>query len=169
MDARLGAFSGCALEDLKVGQGAALEHRVTADDVRAFARLSGDTNPLHLDAAFAATTMFGKPVVHGLLTASFISAVLGTRLPGPGAVYLSQSLKFRAPVMVGDVVRTEVRVRDIVPDRERVTFDTIVRVGDTVVLEGEAVLKVPARRTPTAPDPDIRPGSRWKTRKIQEN
>ena len=115
-----------------------------AQDIRAFAAVSGDTNPVHLDAAFASTTPVKGCIAHGLLSAAFISALLGTALPGEGAVYVGQTLRFKAPVRPGDDVRAEVRVRELVPEKRRVVMETVCRVGDTCVLEGEATLLVPA-------------------------
>ena len=140
-----GPRAGYFLEDLAPGMEAALERVITEGDLVAFAEVSGDTNPVHLDEAYAATTPFRTRIAHGMLTASLISAVLGTRLPGPGAVYLSQSLRFRAPVKIGDRVRTTVRVTGIDARRRRVTLACDCAVGDTVVLDGEAVVMVPSR------------------------
>lgn len=130
--------------DLKPGMSALRTHRVTQQDIQTFAEVSGDTNPVHLDPDFAAQTPFKGCIAHGILSASFISALLGTELPGRGAVYVGQTLRFRAPVRPGDEVHTEVRVRDLVPDKRRVVLDTVCRVGETCVLEGEATLLVPA-------------------------
>ena len=131
------------LESLEVGQKAAVERTFDEAAVRAFADLSGDCNPVHLDADFAAKTRFGRPIVHGLLTASLISTVVGTRLPGLGSIYVSQSLRFRAPVFVGDTVRAEAEVREIHRERRRVVLNTRCLVGDRVVITGEAVMWVP--------------------------
>ncbi|GLK79233.1 MaoC family dehydratase [Methylopila turkensis] len=134
-----------AFEDLSVGQTAEIRHEVSEDGVRTFAALTGDTNPIHLSEAYAANTRFGGRIAHGLYTASLISAVLGTRLPGPGAVYLSQTIKFRAPVRIGDVVTTQVEITALDPGRQRVTFFCTCSVGDKVVLDGEAQVLVPSR------------------------
>ena len=133
------------IEDIEVGQTARFEKRLDEDAVRAFAEISGDANPVHLDADYAASTRFGRPIVHGLLTASLISTVVGTRLPGMGSIYVSQTLRFRKPVYVGDVVRAEVTVREVHPQRRRVLLDTRCYVGETLVLEGEAVMLAPSR------------------------
>lgn len=132
-------------EDISPGMTESLTMKVTTADIEAFARVSGDHNPVHLDEAFAASTMFKKPIAHGMLTASYISAVFGTRLPGPGAIYISQTLNFRAPVYVGDEVTATVRVADLIEARKRVLFECVCKVGDKTVLEGEAVLMVQAR------------------------
>ena len=110
---------GLYFEDLEVGQSAEIRHEVSEEGVRAFALLTGDTNPIHLSEAYAANTRFGGRIAHGLYTASLISAVLGTRLPGPGAVYLSQTIKFRAPVRLGDVVVAQVEITSLDPGRQR--------------------------------------------------
>ena len=131
------------LDDIAVGQKAFVERTFDADAVRAFAELSGDVNPVHLDADYAATTRFGRPIVHGLLTASLISTVVGTRLPGQGSIYVSQTLRFRAPVFVGDTVRAEAEVTEVHRDRRRVVLATRCLVGEKVVITGEAVMWVP--------------------------
>ncbi len=132
------------LEDLSAGQAAENRHVVTDADVRAFAEVSGDDNPLHLDEDYAATTRFGGRIAHGMLAASYISAILGTDLPGPGAIYLSQTLRFRRPVRIGDEVVARVAITAI-DERGRVTLETACRVGDTIVVEGEAVVMVQKR------------------------
>lgn len=136
---------GYNFEDLSVGMSAALSRTVTDADVLAFAGVSGDTNPVHLDAEFAASTMFGGRIAHGMLSAGLISAVFGTRLPGPGCIYLSQSLKFRAPVKLGDTVVARATVKELKAEKRRAVFSTVCTVGETVVLEGEAELLIPAR------------------------
>ena len=108
---------GYFFEDLAVGMEASYAKTITNDDVLAFAELSGDKNPVHLDDAYAAGTMFKQRIAHGFLTASLFSTVLGTKLPGPGCIYLSQSLKFRAPVMIGDEVVATGRSRASIPKR----------------------------------------------------
>jgi 3-hydroxybutyryl-CoA dehydratase len=137
--------AGFFLEDLAVGQTARYAKTVTEADIVLFAGVSGDTNPVHLDQEFAAKTMFKGRIAHGMLSAGFISTVLGTKLPGPGAIYLSQSLKFKAPVRAGDTVVAHATVTAIAPEKRRVTLATTCQVGDTVVIEGEAVVMVPSR------------------------
>ena len=132
-----------SLETLEVGQTAFVERTFDEAAVRAFAELSGDFNPVHLDADFAAATRFGRPIVHGLLTASLISTVVGTRLPGQGSIYVSQTLRFRAPVFVGDTVRAEAEVTEVRRERRRVVLSTRCLVGEKVVIAGEAVMWVP--------------------------
>jgi 3-hydroxybutyryl-CoA dehydratase len=138
-------MDGAYLEDLEIGQTAELSRTVTAPDVEAFAAVTGDNNPVHLDEAYAAATQFKGRIAHGMLSAGYISAVLGTRLPGPGAIYVSQSLNFRRPVRIGDEVTAEVKVTAIDPARGRVTFATGCVVAGKTVVEGEAVVIVPRR------------------------
>ena len=134
-----------ALEDLDEGMTASLDQTVSGEDVARFGEATGDFNPLHFDAEFAATTVFGAPIAHGILSAGYISAVIGTRLPGPGTIYLSQQLKFRSPVRIGDTVTAQVTVADVDRDRRRVRLETACLVGGEVVLEGEALVLVPQR------------------------
>lgn len=135
---------GYYIEDLSVGMTSIYAKTVTDADIVLFAGISGDTNPVHLDANFADQTPFKGRIAHGLLSASFISTVLGTRLPGPGCIYLSQSLKFLAPVKSGDTVTARVTIRDIA-DKGRIVVDTICTVDEKVVIEGEATLLVSRR------------------------
>lgn len=128
-----------------MGQETSLRKTFSAADVETFAEISGDRNPVHLDDAFAAQTQFGRRIVHGMLVAGLISAVLGTRLPGPGCIYLGQSMKFRAPVYIGDKITAVVRVLSIREDKPVVVLSTTcVNQSGDVVIEGEAVMLVPA-------------------------
>ena len=136
---------GYCLEDLEVGMSAVYTKTVTDADLVLFAGVSGDINPMHVDQEYAKTTMFEGRIAHGMLTASFISAVLGTKLPGPGCIYLNQTLTFKAPVRPGDTVKAKVTIKAIDPDRARVTVDTVCTVAGKPVIEGEAVLMVPRR------------------------
>jgi 3-hydroxybutyryl-CoA dehydratase len=136
---------GYYLEDLKVGMTAVYSKTVTDADICTFAGVSGDTNPIHLSDDFAKTTMFEGRIAHGMLSASFISTLIGTRLPGPGAIYMSQNLKFLAPVRPGQTVNTRATVTDINHEKARITLHTQCMVGDEVVIEGEALIKVPVR------------------------
>jgi 3-hydroxybutyryl-CoA dehydratase len=142
-------------EDLSVGMTEVLSKTISSADVVGFAQLTGDRNPIHLSEHFAAKTSFGRRIAHGLYTASLISAVLGTRLPGPGAIYISQTLNFRAPVRIGDTVDVTVTVVGLNPDRQRATLTCVCRVGDDVVLEGEALVKVPSATKSKRPLPRI--------------
>lgn len=132
-------------EDLSVGMRESVTKTVSSSDVVGFAEVSGDRNPIHLSEHFAAKTPFRTRIAHGLYTASLISAVLGTRLPGPGAIYLSQTLNFKAPVKIGDEVLVTVEVMELIEKGNRARLSCICSVGETVVLEGEAMVKVPTR------------------------
>ena len=132
-------------EDLELGMSASASRTVSEADILMFAGVSGDTNPAHLDQEFAASTMFGGRIAHGMLSAGLISAVFGTRLPGPGSIYLSQTLKFKAPVKIGDTVVARVTVKELKTEKRRAVFSTVCSVGSTVVLEGEAELLIPSR------------------------
>jgi 3-hydroxybutyryl-CoA dehydratase len=141
MDDRHGYY----FEDLEPGMSEVFSKTITEADLLMFAGVSGDTNPLHLDEDFASRTMFESRIAHGMLTASLVSTVLGTKLPGPGAVYVSQSIRFLAPVRIGDTVIAKACVKEIQAERRRVTFATICSVGDKLVLDGEAILMVERR------------------------
>ena len=132
-------------EDLHLGMREQLMKSVMDTDVVGFAQLSGDDNPIHLYDDYAAGTRFRQRIAHGLYTASLISAVLGTRLPGPGAVYRSQTLHFHAPVHIGDVVTVIVEVIELVPEGRKVRLACEASVDGRVVLDGEAVVSVPGR------------------------
>jgi len=134
---------GLFLEELSVGQSAQLVRTIGEADIVAFAAVTGDTNPVHLDADYAATTSFGQRIAHGMLSAGYISAVLGTTLPGPGAIYLSQTLKFKRPVRIGDEVTARVTITGIDPAKAQVTLATVCLVRNKTVLDGEAVVVVP--------------------------
>jgi 3-hydroxybutyryl-CoA dehydratase len=142
-------------EDLSVGMTETLSKVIDASDVVGFAEVTGDRNPIHLSEHFAAKTPFGTRIAHGLYTASLISAVLGTRLPGPGAVYISQTLNFRAPVKIGDKVDVTVLVAELMPDKFRARLACTCSVGSEVVLDGEAWVKVPTKETGGRPLPRI--------------
>ena len=139
-------FTSYYFEDLALGMRESIMKTVMANDVVGFATLSGDHNPVHLSDHFARKTRFGGRIAHGLYTASLISAVLGMRLPGPGAVYLSQTLNFRAPVRIGDVVVVAVEVVELVAEGRRCRLACECLVDGKVVLDGEALVMVPARR-----------------------
>jgi 3-hydroxybutyryl-CoA dehydratase len=132
------------MDELEIGMTATRRNVVTRENIVAYAELSGDQNPVHLDDAFAATTQFKGVIAHGMLSAGYISAVLGNDLPGMGTVYMGQSLSFRGPVRPGDEVVTTVTVKDIVRDKRRVILTTVCRIGEKVVLDGEAMVMVAA-------------------------
>lgn len=136
---------GLFFEDIAIGMSAAFAKTVTEADIFAYAGLSGDFNPVHVNDEFARDSFFKGRIAHGMLSASFISTVLGMRLPGPGCVYVSQSLRFRAPVRIGDTVTALVEVTETSPAKRFVTLRTVCSVGGKPVIEGEAVVMVPAR------------------------
>lgn len=142
-------------EDLSVGLTEKLSKTVDAADVVGFAAISGDRNPIHLSEHFAAKTPFGTRIAHGLYTASLISAVLGTRLPGPGAIYISQTLNFRAPVKIGDTVDVTVTVAELMVEKTRARLTCACSVGDEIVLDGEAWVKVPSKQAGGRPVPRV--------------
>src|SRR5215510_10329123 len=142
-------------EDLSVGMSETLSKTIASSDVVGFAQLTGDRNPIHLSEHFAAKTTFGGRIAHGLYTAGLISAVLGTRLPGPGAIYISQTLNFRAPVRIGDTVHVTVEVAELIPDRQRARLSCTCKVGNDVVLDGEALVKVPSAAKSKRPLPRL--------------
>ena len=110
-----------------------------------FGEVSGDMNPAHFDAAFAATTPFKTRIAHGVLSASYISTVLGMKMPGPGSIFISLTTRFKAPVRIGDTVTATCTVKEVLAEKRRVSFDCNCKVGDTVVVEGEAVVMPPPR------------------------
>lgn len=137
--------NGHCFEDLSVGMSASLAKTITEADILLYSAISMDTNPVHLDAEFAQHSIFGERIAHGMLPAGLISGVLGTLLPGPGAIYLRQSLRFAAPVKIGQTVRATVEVISLNPDKQRATLRTVCTVGDELVIEGEAYVQVPSR------------------------
>jgi len=139
---------GLYFEDLAVGMKAVYARTVTDADIVMFSGISGDTNPIHLAATFADGTRFEGRVAHGMLTASFISAVIGTKLPGPGCIYMSQNLRWNAPVRAGDTVVARVAITKLDADKQRATLETVCSVGGQPVVEGEALVKVPTRLPP---------------------
>ena len=138
-------LNGYFFEDLSVGMSAVFAKTITEADIVMFAGVTGDMNPVHVNQEFAAETMFKSRIAHGMLTASLISTVLGTKLPGPGCIYLSQSLKFLAPVRAGDTVVAQAVITELFPERKRLAAKTTAFVGDTVVCDGEAMMKVRSR------------------------
>ena len=138
-------LNGYDIEDLAVGMTAMFAKTITEADIVLFAAASGDNNAVHINEKFAKSTSFGGRIAHGFLTASVISAAVANRLPGPGAVYISQQMSFKAPVHPGDTVEATVLVKEIILDRSRVVLETTCRVGDTLVIEGEALVKTTSR------------------------
>ena len=145
-------MGGYDVEDLQLGMRATFSKTITEADIVLFAAVSGDNNAIHINEEFAATTRFGGRIAHGFLTASTISAAVANRLPGPGTIYLSQQLNFRAPVRIGQTVHASVSVSAIDRERRRVTLDAVCRVGETVVVDGQALVMTTssAKRLPAA-------------------
>lgn len=125
-------------EELFIGQTAQLSKTITETDIILFSAVSMDTNAIHLDEEYAKTTRFGTRIVHGMLTGSVISSVLANRLPGPGTIFLSQFMKFMAPVHPGDTLTAKVTVLEIVKEKNRVRLQTTCSVAGKTVLDGEA-------------------------------
>lgn len=138
--------NGYDIEDMQVGMSAETTKTITDADIVLFAGVSTDFNAVHMDEEYARTTPFGARIAHGMLSASLLSAVLGNQLPGPGVVYLSQSLRFRAPVRIGDTVHARVTVREVLAEKSRVVLDTVCTVLDKVVIDGEAMVMTTSRR-----------------------
>jgi 3-hydroxybutyryl-CoA dehydratase len=134
------------IEDIEIGMVRSLQKLITDHDIALFAEVTTDHNPVHLDESYAQDTIFGGRIAHGMLTAGLISAVIGEQLPGHGAVYLGQSLRFLAPVRPGDVVLAEVEVIAIDHAKRRVTLDTRCLVAGKKVLTGEALVLAPSRK-----------------------
>jgi len=137
--------TGYYIDDLKPGMSASYTRVVTADDIQKFGEVSGDFNPVHFDDAYAKTTIFRGRIAHGLLTAGYISTVLGTKLPGAGAIFMGATIRFKAPVRIGDEVTATCTVREVIMEKKRVICDCICKVGENSVIEAEATLMVPAR------------------------
>lgn len=138
---------GYFLEDLEVGMSAFYAKTISESDVYMFAGISGDNNPIHINDEYAQTTPFKKRIVHGMFSAALISTVAGTRLPGPGAIYIDQQIKFRAPVFIGDTAKATLTITEIDEKRRRVITKTDVHVGDTLVATGSATFMVDRRET----------------------
>ncbi len=138
-------MSGLYFEDLSVGQSAELTRTVDDKAIQAFAEVSGDFNPVHLDEAFAATTQFKGRIAHGMLSAAYISALIAGKLPGPGAIYLGQTLSFRRPVKIGDEVTVTATITALDAEKARATLATVCSVAGKTVLDGEATIMVPRR------------------------
>lgn len=138
---------GKTINELKVGDQASFSKTISESDVYLYAGITGDFNPAHIDETYARRTAFKTRIAHGMLTAGFISNVVGTQLPGPGTIYVSQSLKFMAPVVIGDTITATVEVIDILTEKKRVRLrTTCANQEGTVVLDGEALISPPRRR-----------------------
>ena len=138
-------MDGFFFEDLALGQSASFAKTITEADILLFSAVSGDTNPVHINAEAAAASMFKERIAHGMLSASLISTVLGTRLPGPGTIYLGQNLKFKAPVRIGETVTATATITALDPVKKRATLSTICTVAGKTVIDGEATVMVSSR------------------------
>jgi len=136
-------MSDYTINDLEVGMSATMAKTVTEADVVLFAGVTGDFNPAHIDDEYAKASIFKARIAHGMLSAGFISATLAMKLPGPGSIYMSQNMKFKAPVKIGDTVRTTVTISDVNVKRKIVKLDTVCSVGDTEVVVGDCVMMKP--------------------------
>ena len=134
------------IEDIEMGMARYIRKIITDKDIELFAEISTDLNPVHLDDEYARDTIFEGRIAHGMLTAGLISAVIGEQLPGHGTIYLSQNLKFLAPVRPGDLVHAEVKVVDMLIDKRRVKLDCRCEVNGKNVLVGEAMVLAPSRK-----------------------
>jgi len=134
---------GFSVEEMEVGQSASMSKTVTEADIILFAGITGDFNPAHIDEEYAKNSMFKGRIAHGMLSAGFISATLAMKLPGPGSIYLGQSMKFKAPVRINDTVKTTVTITDINVEKKIVKLETICSVGDTQVVVGECTMMKP--------------------------
>lgn len=143
--------AGLSISDIHVGMSASRSHRVSDDDIRTFARLSGDRNPVHLDEEFASGSRFKRRIAHGLFSAGLFSAIFGTELPGVGCVYVSQNLNFKRPVYMDDEVTASVVVTEVDMAKHRVSFDTVCKVNNKVVIDGTAVLYLPPQEAGSGP------------------
>jgi 3-hydroxybutyryl-CoA dehydratase len=138
--------NGYDIEEITVGMSAEIAKTITDADIVLFAGVSTDMNAVHLDEEFGRTTAFGGRIAHGMLSASLLSAVMGNRMPGPGTIYMNQSLRFRAPVRPGDTVHAKVTVKEVIAEKCRVVLDTVCTVDGKVVIDGEAMMMTTSRR-----------------------
>ena len=136
-------FGSIPLDEIKVGMAVSYSQTVTDADIKAFADISGDNNPVHMDQEYASESQFGNRIAHGLMSASYFSALFGTKLPGPGCVYVEQNLKFLRPVFIGDTVTASVYVTEVDKNKRRVFFKTICEVSGKKVITGKAEIYVP--------------------------
>src|ERR1700749_3070341 len=133
------------IDDLKPGMSESYTRTVTEADIQKFGEVSGDMNPAHFDEAYAAGTIFKGRIAHGVLSSSYISTVLGMKMPGPGTIFMALTTRFKAPVRIGDTVTATCTVREVHPEKRRVVFDCACKVGDRTVVDGEAMVMAPAR------------------------
>lgn len=139
-------MSGKTIDEIKVGDSAEFAKTIAEADIYLYAGITGDFNPAHVNEAYAEKTFFKTRIAHGMLSAGFISAILGTKLPGPGTIYLEQTLKFLAPVRIGDTITARVEAAEIMNDRNRIRFKTTCNNQEgTTVLDGEALVMAPKK------------------------
>ena len=131
------------INEIVVGMKASYSQTITDSDIKSFAGISGDHNPVHIDSEYAAESRFGKRIAHGLMSAGFFSAIFGTKIPGPGCVYVSQTLSFLRPVYIDDTVTAEVEVKKVDQEKRRVFFDTTCKVRGKKVITGSAEIYIP--------------------------
>ena len=136
-------FNRIPLKKIQIGMSVSYSQTITDSDVKAFAEISGDKNPIHLDEKYAKKSRYKKRIAHGLLTASYFSSLFGTKLPGEGCVYASQSLQFRRPVHLGDIVTATIEVTRVDLKNKKIFFKTICKVKNKVVTDGQAEIFVP--------------------------
>ncbi len=139
-------FGTLAIEEIKEGMEVSYSQTITDADVKSFAGISGDYNPVHMSDEYAEKSRFKKRIAHGLMSASYFSALFGTKIPGPGCVYVSQSLQFKRPVYLGDTVTATVIVKEIDLNKRRVFFRTVCTVKNKTVIDGEAELYIPLEK-----------------------
>jgi 3-hydroxybutyryl-CoA dehydratase len=133
------------IDELKPGMSESFAKTVSERDIALFGEVSGDVNPVHFDENFARGTIFKGRIAHGVLSASYISTVLGMKMPGPGTIFMSLTTRFKAPVRIGDTVVATCTVREVNAEKRRVVFDCVCKVGDTTVVDGEAMVMAPSR------------------------
>lgn len=136
-------LSNIPIKDIKIGMKATYSQTITDTDVKAFAGISGDRNPVHLDEIYAQNSRYKKRIAHGLISASYFSALFGTKLPGEGCVYASQTLNFKRPIYVGDTVTAQIEVINIYIDKKKILFRTTCMVKNRIVIDGEAEIFIP--------------------------
>ena len=137
---------GFFIEDLQLDQTDKIERKITEKDIDNFAKLTGDNNPVHTNLDFAKKTIFKQKVAHGFLSASLISTLIATKLPGPGSIYLSQNLKFLAPVFIDDLVRVKVTVKEIDHEKKKVKLQTECFKNEKKIISGEAIVLVNSKK-----------------------
>ena len=135
---------GKSIDELRIGETHRFAKTISESDVYGYAGITGDLNPAHINEQYASNTFFKTRIAHGMLTAGFISAIIGTQLPGPGTIYIGQTLNFKAPVRIGDTITASVEVSEIIKEKNRVKLKTVcVNQEDTIVLDGEAIVSPP--------------------------